>query len=73
MKISLCVLHYLELIKKGVKFMTQKDIMNKYSISDEELLHIRAMFNGTTIHCDREHIEQMHMWNLFLIKHITVQ
>ena len=39
--------------------MTQKDIMNKYSISDEELLRIRAMFNGTTIHCDREHIEQI--------------
>ena len=39
--------------------MTAKDIMNKYSISDEELLHIRAMFNGTTIHCDSEHLEQL--------------
>lgn len=39
--------------------MTAKDVMNKYRISDEELLHLRAMFNGTTIHCDRVHIEQI--------------
>ena len=39
--------------------MTAKDILNKYRISDEELLHLRAMFNGTTIHCDSKYIEQM--------------
>ena len=39
--------------------MTTKDVMNKYRISDEELLHIKAMFNGTTIHCDQKHIEQI--------------
>ena len=33
--------------------------MNKYSISDEELLHIKAMYNGTTIHCDSKHLEQL--------------
>ena len=39
--------------------MTAKDILNKYRISDEELLHLRAMFNGTTIHCDSEHLEHL--------------
>ena len=39
--------------------MTTKDVINKYSISDEEMLHIRAIFNGTTIHCDSEHIDQL--------------
>lgn len=39
--------------------MTVKDIMNKYRISDEELLRLRAMFNGTTIHSSRENIERM--------------
>ena len=39
--------------------MTTKDVMNKYSISDEELLHIRAMFNGTTMRCNSEHIDQL--------------
>ena len=39
--------------------MTVKDVMNKYRISDEELLHLRAMFNGTTMHSSREDIEQL--------------
>ena len=39
--------------------MTAKDILNKYRISDEELLHLRAMFNGTTIHSDSKHLEHM--------------
>ena len=39
--------------------MTVKDIMDKYRISDEELLHVRAMFNGTTMHSSREDIERM--------------
>ena len=39
--------------------MTAKDIMDKYRISDEELLHVRAMFNGTTMHSSREDIEQL--------------
>ena len=36
--------------------MMLKDIMDKYRISDEELLHLRAMYNGTTMHSSREHI-----------------
>ena len=39
--------------------MTAKDIMNKYRISDEELLHLRAMFNGTTMHSSQQDIEQL--------------
>ena len=39
--------------------MRAKDIMNKYSISDEELLQIRAMYNGTSMVCDSKHIEMM--------------
>ena len=36
--------------------MMVKDIMDKYRISDEEFLHLRAMYNGTTMHSSREHI-----------------
>ena len=39
--------------------MMVKDIMDKYRISDEELLHLRAMYNGTTMHSSREHIEKL--------------
>ena len=39
--------------------MTAKDVLDKYLISDEELLHIKAMFNGTTMHCKNEDIEKM--------------
>lgn len=39
--------------------MMVKDIMDKYRISDEELLHLRAMYNGTTMHSSREHIEEL--------------
>ena len=39
--------------------MTDTQVIQKYSISDEELLHLRAMYNGTTIHCDSKHIEQL--------------
>ena len=39
--------------------MTAKDIMDKYSISDEELLQIQAMHNGTTMVSDSKDIEQL--------------
>ena len=39
--------------------MRAKDVLDKYRISDEELLHIKAMFNGTTMHCKNEDIEKM--------------
>lgn len=39
--------------------MTLKNIIEKYRISDEELLRLRAMFNGTTMHCDSKHINQL--------------
>ena len=39
--------------------MTAKGIMDKYRISDEELLHLQAMFNGTTMYCDSKNIEQL--------------
>ena len=39
--------------------MKTKDVLDKYRISDEELLHIKAMFNGTTIHCKNEDLEKI--------------
>ena len=39
--------------------MVAKDVMNKYPISDEELLHLRAMYNGTTMHSSPENIERL--------------
>ena len=39
--------------------MTDTQVIRKYGISDEELLHLRAMYNGTTMHSSRENIEQL--------------
>lgn len=39
--------------------MTAKDVLDKHRISDEELLHIKAMFNGTTMHCKNEDLDRM--------------
>lgn len=39
--------------------MTAKTVLDKYGISDEELLHIKAMFNGTTIGCKSEDLDEM--------------
>ena len=39
--------------------MTDTQIIQKYGISDEELLHLRAMYNGTTMHSSREDIENL--------------
>ena len=39
--------------------MTDNQIIQKYGISDEELLHLRAMFNGTTMHSSQQNIEKL--------------
>ena len=39
--------------------MTDTQIIQKYGISDEELLHLRAMYNGTTMHSSRKDIEKL--------------
>lgn len=39
--------------------MKAKNVLDKYRISDEELLHIKAMFNGTTMHCKNEDLDKM--------------
>ena len=39
--------------------MADTQIMQKYGISDEELLHLRAVFNGTTMHSRQQNIEKL--------------
>ncbi len=39
--------------------MEAKDVMHKYRIRDEELLHLRAMFKSTTLHPDSKNIERL--------------
>ena len=39
--------------------MTDTQVIKKYGISDEDLLQIRAMWNGTSMVCDSKHIERM--------------
>ena len=39
--------------------MTDTQIIQKYGISDEELLHLRAMYNGTTMHSSQQNIEKL--------------
>ena len=39
--------------------MTDTQVIKKDGISDEELLQIRAMYNGTSMVSDRKHIEML--------------
>ena len=37
--------------------MTDIQVIQKYGISDEDLLYIQAMYNGTILHSDNKDIE----------------
>ncbi len=39
--------------------MTAKNVLDKYRINDQELLHIKAMFNGTVMGCKNEDLDRM--------------